>query len=263
MEFDEFPVGIIDSRRRARKTAWSSTSRRSDGGSLSNFPGTGSLQPAGDDLTVSIADATAKEDDGQIVFTVSLSRATEGVVEVVFETTTEGTATEGVDFRSGKHLLVLFPEETTYDISVGLIDDAVDDDGETVIVKLTGARLVQFDPVRRKEKRRRIPISDDEATGTINNSDPVPRGWLARFGRTVAGHVTDAIVERLAGTAGSGSHVTLGGQRLSLDGAAPGTPDEAGPEAADGLTALAHRILQEHSRKAQADSAIETITKAA
>ena len=177
-----------------------------------------------------------------IVFTVSLSRAAEGTVEVDFETTTEGTATEGVDFRSGKSLLVLFPEETTYDISVELFDDAVDDDGETVIVKLTGARLVQFDPVRRKEKRRKITIADDEATGTINNSDPVPRGWLARFGRTVAGHVTDAIEARLSGPAGGGSQATLGGQLLSLDGAAPGTPDEAGPETADGLTAFADRL---------------------
>ena len=214
----------------------------SDGGSPSNYPETGTLTPAGADLTVSIADSTASEDDGVIVFTVSLSRAAEGTVEVDFETTTEGTATEGVDFRSGKSLLVLFPEETTYDISVELFDDAVDDDGETVIVKLTGARLVQFDPVRRKEKRRKITIADDEATGTINNSDPVPRGWLARFGRTVAGHVTDAIEARLSGPAGGGSQATLGGQLLSLDGAAPGTPDEAGPETADGLTAFADRL---------------------
>ena len=65
---------------------------------------------------------------------------------------------------------MLFPEETTYDISVGLFADEVDDDGETVIAKLTGARLVEVDPVLRKEKRRRIPIADDKATGTISNS---------------------------------------------------------------------------------------------
>ena len=104
------------------------------------------------------------------------------------------------------------------------------------------ARLVQFDPVRRKETTHAIPISDDKATGTIDNSDPIPRAWLARFGRTVAGHVTDAIAERLAGPADGGSHVTLGGQRLSLDGNAPDVPGEAGPEAADGLTAFADRI---------------------
>ena len=76
----------------------------SDGGSPGNYPDTSALNltSAGADLSVSIADTTASEDDGVIVFTVSLSRAAAGTVEVDFETTTEGTATEGVDFRSGK-----------------------------------------------------------------------------------------------------------------------------------------------------------------
>ena len=52
----------------------------SDGGSPSNYPTTGLLTPAGADLTVSIADTTASEADGVIVFTVSLSRATKGKV---------------------------------------------------------------------------------------------------------------------------------------------------------------------------------------
>ena len=42
--------------------------------------------------------------------------------------------------------------------------------------------------------------------------------------------------------AGGGSHVTLGGQRLSFDGNAPDVPDGTGPEAADGLTPFADRI---------------------
>ena len=65
---------------------------------------------------------------------------------------------------------MLFPGETTYKIGVGLIADDVVVDGETVIVQLTEARLVEFDPTRRKETTRRIPISDDKATGTIKNS---------------------------------------------------------------------------------------------
>ena len=94
-------------------------------------------------------------------------------------------------------------------------------------------------------------IADGVATGTIENSDPIPQAWLARFGRTVAGHVTDTIAERLAGPAGGGSHVTLGGQRLSLDGDAPGVPDGTGPEAADGLTAFADRIAAHADRGAR------------
>ena len=183
----------------------------SDGGSPGNYPVTDALIPAGVDLSVSIADTTASEADGVIVFTVSLSRATAGTVEVDFETTTEGTATEGVDFRSGKSLLVLFPEETTYDISVELFDDAVD--GETVIAKLTGARLVQFDPVRRKEKRSKITIADDEATGTINNGSGGSDGDEEDGLLALVGDVTP----KAAAAALFGGDALIGDQLAALD----------------------------------------------
>ncbi|MDE2792399.1 MAG: fibronectin type III domain-containing protein, partial [Paracoccaceae bacterium] len=42
-----------------------------------------------------------------------------------------------------------------------------------------------------------------------------PAAWLARFGRTAAGQAVDAVKGRLEG--GGASHVTLGGQLVSLD----------------------------------------------
>ena len=62
-------------------------------------------------------------------------------------------------------------------------------------------------------------IRDAEATGTIVNSDRLPRAWLARFGRTAAGHVLDAVSDRLAAPSGDGQ-VTVAGQRLSAAPAA-------------------------------------------
>ena len=44
--------------------------------------------------------------------------------------------------------------------------------------------------------------------------DTPARAWLARFGRTVANQVTDAIAERLKGS--GGSQATVGGQSLPL-----------------------------------------------
>ena len=89
--------------------------------------------------------------------------------------------------------------------------------------------------------------------GTIENSDPIPQAWLARFGRTVADHVVDAISGRLEGSPGGGSQVMLGGQRVPLDGAgnstAPGatagndTKETAA--AADTLAAFAERMSDE------------------
>ena len=55
-------------------------------------------------------------------------------------------------------------------------------------------------------------IEDGEATGTIENSDPLPVAWTARFGRAVASHLVDALEARLEGA--SESWVQLGGHRL-------------------------------------------------
>ena len=42
-------------------------------------------------------------------------------------------------------------------------------------------------------------IADGETTGTIVDSDPLQKAWLARFGRAVASHVSDAVEARLGG----------------------------------------------------------------
>ena len=36
-------------------------------------------------------------------------------------------------------------------------------------------------------------LTDAEATGTIINTDALPRAWLARFGRTAAGHMLESV----------------------------------------------------------------------
>ena len=74
-----------------------------------------------------------------------------------------------------------------------------------------------------------LAIRDDEAPQASAAAKTLARAWLARFGRTVAGHVTDAIAERLNGS--SGSRVTLGGRPLppggTHKGAANGNPAAA------------------------------------
>ena len=92
---------------------------------------------------------------------------------------------------------------------MAVLDDAHDDGEETLTLELSNASGAR--------------IRDAEATGTIANSDPLPRAWLARFGRTAAGHVLDAVGERLAARSGD-AQVTVAGQRLS---AAPGADSAA------------------------------------
>ena len=180
-----------------------------DGRALSNTVMATVLGPA----ALSVADARAEEgEDETIDFAVSLSRAASGTVAVAYATA-DGTATAGADYTATNGTLTFTPGETAKTVAVPVLDDAHDEGEETLTFRLTtpsGAVL-----------------ADGEATGTIENSDPLQRAWLARFGRTVATHVTDAVGDRLRGTPGQESHLTVGGSRLPLGqrGATDGADD--------------------------------------
>ena len=57
-------------------------------------------------------------------------------------------------------------------------------------------------------------LADAQAIGAIVNvnSDPLSRAWLARLGRTVAGHMLEAVAERPNGQT-AGTQVTIAGIR--------------------------------------------------
>ena len=168
-----------------------------DGRALSNTISTTILGP----VAVSVADARAEEGtDETIDFAVSLSRETHASVTVDY-TTADGSATAGEDYTRTSGTLSFAAGETEKTVAVPVLDDAVDEGEETFTLRLsdaTGAR-----------------IADGVATGTIENSDPLQKMWLSRFGRTVAGQVVDAVAGRLSGPTG-GSRVTLGGQSIDL-----------------------------------------------
>ena len=168
-----------------------------DGRALSNTISTTVRGP----VAVSVADARAEEGtDETIDFAVTLSRAASGTVAVAY-TTADGTATAGEDYTARKGELSFASGETEKTVRVPVLDDAIDEGEETFTLRLTNASGAR--------------IADGEATGTIENSDPLQKMWLSRFGRTVAGQVVDAVAGRLSGPTG-GSQVTLGGQSIDL-----------------------------------------------
>ena len=70
-----------------------------------------------------------------------------------------------------------------------------------------------------------MKLADAEATGTINNTDPMPQAWMVRFGRTVGSQVVDALNARLEGS--GGSHVTVAGINvIGAPGEEPALTDE-------------------------------------
>ena len=151
---------------------------------------------AGEERTLSVADATVEE-GAQLAFRVSLNEAADWEVSVKYLTRSY-TATAGADYEDVSGTLTFAAGETAKTVTVVTLDDAVDDDGETLILHLRyafGAR-----------------IEDSEATGTIHNSDPLPKGWLSRFGRTSAAHVVDMLDDRFDEVVAPASQLTLGGQ---------------------------------------------------
>ena len=157
-------------------------------------------------LSVSVADARAEEGlDQGLPFIVALSRAVDRTVSVDYETE-DGTAHAGSDYEAATGTLEFEPGETERVVVVEMLDDAVDEGEETFALVLSNARCsgATFALVLRSGA-----IRDGRATGTIENSDPLQKQWLARFGRTVASQVVDTIGERLQGS--RGSHVTIAG----------------------------------------------------
>ena len=199
-----------------------------DGRMLSNTATATVRGPA----ALSVADAEATEGaDEAVEFAVTLSRAASGEVRVDY-VTRDGTATAGEDYTFTRGTLTFAAGETEKTVAVPILDDVLDEGSETFTLKLRNAQGAA--------------IADGEATGTIKNADPLQKMWLSRFGRTVAGHVTEAVSDRLS-TPLRGAQVTVGGQSVDLARAqqdeawlgetltslarAMGAPD--GPEAGD------------------------------
>ena len=170
---------------------------------LSNSPSATVQGP----VAISVADARVQENGGETLdFAVTLSRAAAGTVTVQYATS-NGSATAGADYTATSGMLTFAAGETRKTVSVAVLNDAHDDGGETLILALsnpTGAR-----------------IADGTATGTIENTDPLQRAWLARFGRAVAGHVMDAVGARIDGRSPASAQLTLGGRQVLLGAAWP------------------------------------------
>ena len=119
----------------------------------------GTLPPA-----ISIADASAAENAGHLLFDVTLSRSFQNTVKVDFETISGGTATEGVDYHARRtYTHVILEGDKTAQMGFALIEDTVNDDDETVMARLSNARVVDAYGNKIKD----LDITNAEATGTI------------------------------------------------------------------------------------------------
>ena len=160
--------------------------------------------------------------------------------------TIEGTAWDGVDYvgipayfgitevcnfhttraPNGKHGCRI--DEVT------ILDDAHDDGGETFQVAV-GFADNEPAPLR--------SLGEARGTITIENADPLPGAYLARFGRTVAEQALDGIADRIHTPRTAGIQGALAGQTLTFgSGQATDRPSSSSPSTYQALSTVADLV---------------------
>ncbi len=144
---------------------------------------------------LSVSDPRVTEGPGaSLEFVVTLTPAASSTVTVDY-VTADGSAAADSDYTAADGTLTFAPRETTKTITVAVLDDAHDEGEETLTLTLSN-------PVG-------ASVLDPVATGTIENTDPMPQAWLTRFGRVAAAQAVEAVTGRLA-EADSESNWNLG-----------------------------------------------------
>ena len=111
----------------------------------------------------SVGDVTVAEgndNSNAAVFTVTLSESN-GTSTVAY-TTTNGSATAGADYTATSGTLTFGPGETSKNVSVPILGDALDEPDESFFFTLTSIQNGTFQG------------GDPNATGTITDDDPTP-----------------------------------------------------------------------------------------
>ena len=152
---------------------------------------------------LSVLDAEAEErTNAVLIFAIRLDRGASTPVTVRYATA-DGSAIAGSDYTAANSMLTFAPGETQKTVPVLVQqDDALDEANETLTLTLSSASGAY--------------IADGVATGTIiTNSEPMPTAWLARFGRTVAGQILDAVDGLFRTAPRQGVEVRIAGERFS------------------------------------------------
>ena len=176
-------------------------------------------------VALTVSPGTVQEEAGSTLIAVSgtldaAPRTSDTAVTVVVGAPGD-RAEKGVDYEAVADLtLTIRAGQTTGTATFSLkpIDDSVDERDETVTVGGSARNL-----------------EVDAAVLKIVNNDPLPQGWIARFGRTVVEQVLEAVENRMTGPRAPRSELRLAGRRVET----AATPSEEPASGTDGWRAAA------------------------
>jgi hypothetical protein len=150
--------------------------------------------PPPGNVVVSIADVSAGESKGTLVFPVSLSEVSKHVVTITYQLG-DATAEAGSDYEASAGALTIQAGSQSAEIPVTILDDALNEADETFVVELTEVA--------------NAAMERSQATGTIRDNDELP---------TLS--ISDAAAEELSETMTMSFTVTLSppsGREVSVD----------------------------------------------
>ena len=205
-------------------------------------PGTGYHVPS----TSSSASVTITDNDcHEITFASDSGRVREGGVHTItlhidpaptsplsLRYRLSGTATDGTDYRvqTGTPGVLQIPAGSTRAlIRIQSLADEEEDAGETVILHLVGGSGLSLGAVH-----EHVLTLVDRKEASLEAG----RGWLVRFGRTVAEQGLDSIAQRLRAPRSAGTRVSLGGTEMAFTG--QDTRQEPGAQAFTPVPLLQH-----------------------
>lgn len=116
------------------------------------------------DLTVEISGSTtASEDDMRAGFTIALSETNNTQADITVSYTVSGTATAGSDYRAPDGSATIAIGESEVAVNIPLIDDADEEEDETIIVTLSSTLVDGV--VLGSNSSLTITLSDNDGTG--------------------------------------------------------------------------------------------------
>ena len=186
-------------------------------------------------LSVGPADVQ-EEPDATLSFEVRLDPASAGDVTVDYATR-DGTATAGADYVETRGTLTFEAGETVKTVEVPVLDDDIDEGLETVWLVLSNPSGAV--------------IARGENYGQIHNTDAIPKSWIARFGRTVAEQMLEAVEGRMRAAPAPGVEMALAGEQI---GVGSGSGSEAEREAQRDAQRLTDWLNRETGDEAQDQS---------
>ena len=150
-------VAIVDDAVEEGRETFTLRLSGASGAALAGAEATGTISGVERLPELRVADAAGHEgDDAVMRFEVTLDRAPLEPVTVAYETA-DGTALAGEDYEQASGTLTFAVGETKKTVEVAIIDDTVEDSGETFTLRLDAADGAV--------------LADAEATGTILNTE--------------------------------------------------------------------------------------------